>query len=63
MPQHCRKINNFVCYHCNSKKIPKNHTLLGIVFLVSPLSLPIATAWLVGKVQALRYTVQDAVHG
>ena len=36
--------------------------LLVIAFLVSPLGLPLA-AWLVGKVQDLRYAIQDAVYG
>ena len=37
--------------------------LLGIAFLVSPLGLPMAAAWLVGKVQDLRFAIQDAVYG
>ena len=37
--------------------------LLVIAFLVSPLGLPMAAAWLVGKVQDLRYMIQDAVYG
>ena len=37
--------------------------LLVIAFLVSPLGLPMAAAWLVGKVQELRYAIQDAVYG
>ncbi|OUQ15427.1 CD1845 family protein [Lachnoclostridium sp. An138] len=37
--------------------------LLVIVFLVSPVGLPMAAAWLVGKVQDLRYAIQDAVYG
>mgnify|MGYP001637701708 FL=1 len=37
--------------------------LLVIAFLVSPLGLPLAAAWLVGKVQDLRYAIQDAVYG
>ena len=36
---------------------------LVIAFLVSPLGLPMAAAWLVGKVQDLRYMIQDAVYG
>ena len=30
---------------------------------VSPLGLPMAAVWLVGKVQDLRYAIQDAVYG
>ena len=37
--------------------------LLVIAFLVSPLGLQMAAAWLVGKVQDLRYMIQDAVYG
>lgn len=37
--------------------------LLVIAFLVSPVGLPIAAAWLLGKVQDLRYMIQDAVYG
>ena len=37
--------------------------LLVIAFLVSPVGLPMAAAWLVGKVQNLRYAIQDAVYG
>lgn len=35
--------------------------LLVIAFLISPLGLPMAAAWLLGRVQALRYFIQDAV--
>ena len=37
--------------------------LLVIAFLVSPMGLPMAAAWLVGTVQNLRYAIQDAVYG
>ena len=37
--------------------------LLVIAFLVSPVGLPMAAAWLVSKVQDLRYAIQDAVYG
>ena len=35
----------------------------GVILLVSPLGLPMAAVWLVGKVQDLRYAIQDAVYG
>lgn len=35
--------------------------LLVIAFLLSPLGLPSAALWLLGRVQALRYFIQDAV--
>ena len=37
--------------------------LLVIAFLVSPVGLPMAAAWLVSKLQDLRYAIQDAVYG
>ena len=35
----------------------------GIAFLGSPMGLPMAAAWRVGKVQVLRYAIQDRVYG
>lgn len=37
--------------------------LLVIAFLISPLGLPMATAWLLGKVQGLRYWLKDCIYG
>lgn len=37
--------------------------MLVIAFLVSPVGLPMGDAWLMGKVQDLRYAIQDAVYG
>ena len=37
--------------------------LLVIAFLVSPVGLPMGTAWLLGKLQDLRYAIQDRVYG
>ena len=37
--------------------------LLVVAFLVSPMGLPMAAAWLLGKLQALRYTIQDWIYG
>ena len=37
--------------------------LLVIAFLVSPMGLPMAAAWLLGKLQDLRYAIQDRVYG
>ena len=37
--------------------------LLGIAFLISPMGLPLAAIWLLGKVQDLKYTIQDRVYG
>lgn len=35
--------------------------LLVIAFLLSPMGLTTAVAWLLGRVQAVRYFIQDAV--
>ena len=43
---------------------PKNGIILWIIaFLVSPMGLPMAAAWLLGKMQDLRYAIQDRVYG
>lgn len=34
-----------------------------VAAMVGPLGLPMAATWLVGKVQDLRYAIQDAVYG
>ena len=34
-----------------------------ILLVIAFLGLPMAAAWLVGKVQDLRYAIQDAVYG
>ncbi len=41
----------------------KNGIILFIIaFLVSPIGLPMAAAWLLGKVQDLRYAIQDCIY-
>lgn len=42
--------------------VPQGIVLLVIAFLLSPLGLPTAALWLLGRVQALRYFIQDAVY-
>ena len=37
--------------------------LLLMAFLVSPYGLPMAAFWLLGKVQDLKYAIQDCVYG
>lgn len=37
--------------------------LLVIAFLVSPVGLPMAAAWMLSKVQELRYWIQDGIYG
>ena len=36
--------------------------LLVLAFLVSPYGLPLAAIWLLGKVQDLKFAIQDAVY-
>ena len=37
--------------------------LLVIALLISPVGIPMAAAWLLGKIQNLRYAIQDRVYG
>lgn len=37
--------------------------LLVMAYLVSPYGIPIAATWLLGKIQDLRYAIQDKVYG
>ena len=37
--------------------------LLVIAFLVSPMGLPMAAACLLGKIQDVRYAIQDRIYG
>ena len=37
--------------------------LLGVAVLISPYGLPMAAIWLLGKVQDLKFTIQDFVYG
>ena len=37
--------------------------LLVIAFLISPYGLPMAAIWLLGKVQNLKFAIQDLVYG
>lgn len=43
---------------------PQNGLILLVVaFLISPYGLPMAAFWLLGKVQDLKFTIQDKVYG
>ncbi len=42
--------------------VPQGIILLVIAFLLSPLGLPTAAAWLLGKAQTLRYFIQDVIY-
>ena len=37
--------------------------LLVMAFLISPMGLPLAAIWLLGKVQNLKFAIQDWVYG
>ena len=37
--------------------------LLVMAFLISPMGLPLATIWLLGKVQSLKFAIQDWAYG
>ncbi len=37
--------------------------VLVIAFLLSPYGLPLAAIWLLGKVQDLKFAIQDKVYG
>ncbi len=37
--------------------------LLVMAFLISPYGLPMAAIWLLGKVQDLKFAIQDLVYG
>lgn len=43
---------------------PKNGIIaLVMAFLISPYGLPMAAFWLLGKIQDLKYAIQDRVYG
>lgn len=43
---------------------PQNGVILFIMaFLISPMGLPLAAIWLLGKVQDLKFIIQDWVYG
>ena len=41
----------------------KRYILLVMAFLISPYGLPMAAIWLLGKVQDLKFAIQDLVYG
>ena len=43
---------------------PQNGAILLVMaFLISPMGLPLAAIWLLGKVQSLKFTIQDWAQG
>ena len=43
---------------------PQNGVILLVMaFLISPMGLPLAAIWLMGKVQSLKLAIQDWVYG
>lgn len=47
--------------------LPDNMTngiiVLAFAFLVSPMGLPMAAAWMIGQLQKLRYFLQSTIYG
>ena len=37
--------------------------LLMMAFLISPMGLPLVAIWLLGKVQSLKFAIQELVYG
>ena len=44
---------------------PRQNGVIALVlaFLISPYGLPLAAIWLLGKVQDLKFSIQDSVYG
>lgn len=43
---------------------PQNGAILLVMaFLISPMGLPLAAIWLLGKVQSLKFAIRDWVYG
>ena len=43
---------------------PQNGAILLVMaFLISPMGLPLAAIWLLGKVQSFKFVIQDWVYG
>ena len=54
MPQD-KELETALFHRLNAKKCA--------VFLISPYGLPMAAIWLLGKVQDLKFAIQDLVYG
>ena len=49
---------------CADYLFPQNGVILLVMaFLISTMGLPLAAIWLLGKVQDLKYAIQDRVYG
>ena len=49
---------------CDYYYSPQNGVILLVMaFLISPMGLPLAAIWLLGKVQSLKFAIQDWVYG
>ncbi len=47
-----------------STVVPQNGVILLVMaLLISPMGLPLAAIWLLGKVQSLKFAIQDWVYG
>ena len=43
---------------------PQNGVILLVMaFLISPMGLPLVAIWLLGKVQSLKFAIQELVYG
>lgn len=59
--QHC---NCSAWRGCAYYLFPANGVILLVMaFLISPMGLPLAAIWLMGKVQSLKFAIQDWVYG
>ena len=58
----CGVFDQIGVYALLAVSVPPGIILLVSAFLLPPLGLPTAAAWLLGRVQALRYFIQDAVY-
>ena len=49
---------------CADTYSPQNGVILLVMaFLISPMGLPLAAIWLLGKVQSLKFAIQDWMYG
>ena len=54
---------NFGWFSSGKLVAPKEDNIQGIAFLISPMGLPLAAIWLLGKVQDLKFAIQDWMYG
>nr|WP_301093161.1 CD1845 family protein [Bacteroides acidifaciens] len=54
---------NFGWFSSGKLVAPKEDNIQVIAFLISPMGLPLAAIWLLGKVQDLKFAIQDWMYG